>query len=104
MALPVDVQVTDSVAQVLEVLTGSRRPWLIIDFAQVAPAEIDALQSVRSRSVAAFIALGRVPARVRSSLSLTHTIARPFGSEALRAIVDDKYNGRETIRMRKIDR
>ncbi len=77
---------------------------LVLDLNALHDADTRVLQAAwRSGSQPLLIGLGGGPG-VRDSLQITHALAKPYGSEALRAIVNSACDGRQATPMRAITR
>jgi hypothetical protein len=81
------LQVARSVANVVSALVDDPAPRpqiLIIDIDALTPGEILDLHAIRERGwTGSVVALGRVPASLRSSLGVERAIAAPFIEDAL---------------------
>ena len=77
-----------------------RRRVLIIDIDALSKEELVELRTLRKQLPSGtFIALGQVREHVRAPLRITHVLARPLGSEALRVIVDELDRQRDTVKL-----
>jgi hypothetical protein len=92
----------DSLGAAFEALANEpRRRVIVIDYESLSKDDRIELRALRNWvSTGTFIALGNVREHLRAPLRITHVIARPFGSEALRGIVDELDGQRDTIRLR----
>ena len=77
-----------------------RRRVIVIDYESLSKDERIELRALRNWvSTGTFIALGHVREHLRAPLRITHVLARPFGSESLRDIIDDLDHQRDTIKL-----
>lgn len=78
-----------------------RRRVIVIDYESLSKEELVELRALRNWvSTGTFIALGHVREHLRAPLRITHVLPRPFGSEALRNIVDELDGQRDTVKLR----
>ncbi|HEY5926777.1 MAG TPA: hypothetical protein VIV11_34055 [Kofleriaceae bacterium] len=75
------------------------RRVLILDYEALSKEELVELRALRKRVAnGTFIVLGQVREHVRAAIRVTHVLARPLGSEALRVIVDELDRQRDTLK------
>lgn len=80
-----------------------RRRVLIVDYDALTKEELVELRALRKRfQSGTFIALGEVREHLRAPLRVTHVLERPLGSEALRVLVDELENQRDTAEIFKL--
>jgi hypothetical protein len=104
---PITMQIARSAAQAVTSLVDDPPPRaqiLIVDVDALAPVDLLQLHQIRERGwFGAVIALGTVPAPLRSSLSIGHVLAPPLRRNALRNTITRAGIALPTTRMPKID-
>ena len=100
----IDLAVAQSVRQLVRVLTeeAPRPQLLVIDLNSVTAAELLHLHSIRDQGwFGAIVALGRVPASLRKSLSIERTVdVGPYKLRPIAALAGQHVQ--HTMRMPKI--
>ncbi|HEY1816603.1 MAG TPA: hypothetical protein VGG74_29855 [Kofleriaceae bacterium] len=104
---PITVQVARSVEQVVSALVDDPPPRaqiLVLDVDSIAPIDLLQLHQIRERGwFGAIVALGQVPAALRSSLSIAHVLMPPLRKNSLRNTITRAGIAMPTTRMPKID-
>lgn len=104
---PITVQVARSVEQVVSALVDDPPPRaqiLVLDVDSIAPIDLLQLHQIRERGwFGAIVALGQVPAALRSSLSIAHVLMAPLRKNSLRNTITRAGIALPTTRMPKID-
>lgn len=73
---------------------------LIVDFDPLSIAELaDLKQFVANEWSGILVGLGEVHPVIREGLRVMHVVARPFGSETLRAFVGSACEGHDTVEL-----
>jgi hypothetical protein len=77
-----------------------RRRVMVIDVDWLSKEELLDLRTLRKRgATGTFIGLGQVRDNLRTALRVTHVLPRPLGSEALRVIVAELDQQRDTVEL-----
>lgn len=104
---PITTQIARNAAQVVNALVDDPPPRaqiLIVDVDSLAPVELLQLHQIRERGwFGAVIAIGSVPAPLRSSLSIGHVLSPPLRRYALRNTITRAGIALPTTRMPRID-
>jgi len=104
---PITLQIGRNAAQVVTALVDDPPPRaqiLIVDVDALAPVDLLQLHQIRERGwFGAVVAIGQVPAALRSSLSIGHVLAPPLRRYALRNTITRAGIALPTTRMPKID-
>jgi len=80
-----------------------RRKVFIVDYDVLSKDELVELRMLRTRNASGtLIALGNVREHLRAPLRMTHVLPRPFGSEALRNIIDELDRQRDTQELMRL--
>jgi hypothetical protein len=104
---PLTVQVARSVEQVVSALVDDPPPRaqiLVLDVDSISPIDLLQLHQIRERGwFGAIVALGQVPAPLRSSLSIGHVLMPPLRKSSLRNTITRAGVALPTTRMPRID-
>jgi hypothetical protein len=104
---PITLQIARNVTQVISALVEDPPPRaqiLILDIDSVSPVELLQLHQIRERGwFGAIVAIGQVPAPLRSSLSIAHVLVPPLRRHALRNTITRAGVALPTTRMPRID-
>lgn len=104
---PITLQIGRTAAQVVTALVDDPPPRaqiLIVDVDALAPVDLLQLHQIRERGwFGAVVAIGQVPAALRSSLSIGHVLAPPLRRYALRNTITRAGIALPTTRMPRID-
>ena len=97
------VQIGHSVEHVVSALVEDPPPRpqvLVADFDDLEPGELMHLHVLREQGwFGRIVALGEVPATLRSSLSIEHVIRPPFARGALRDVISSSRYGNSTTKL-----
>jgi hypothetical protein len=100
---PITLQIARNVMQAVED-PPPRAQILILDVDSIAPVDLLQLHQIRERGwFGAIIAIGQVPAALRSSLSIAHVLIPPLRRFALRNTVTRAGVAMPTTRMPRVD-
>lgn len=104
---PITLQIARTAEQIVSALIDDPPPRaqiLIVDVDSASPVDLLQLHQVRERGwFGAIVALGAVPAPLRSSLSIAHVLAPPFRRHMLRNTIARTGIALPTTRMPRID-
>ncbi len=104
---PITLQIARNVTQAVSALVDDPPPRaqiLILDVDSIAPVDLLQLHQIRERGwFGAIIAIGQVPAALRSSLSIAHVLIPPLRRFALRNTVTRAGVALPTTRMPRVD-
>jgi hypothetical protein len=104
---PITLQIARSIEQVVSALVDDPPPraqLLIADFDAIAPGDLLHLHQIRERGwFGAIVAIGQVPAPLRSSLSIAHVLVPPLRRHALRNTITRTGIGLATTKMPRVD-
>jgi hypothetical protein len=104
---PITLQIARNVTQAVSALVEDPPPRaqiLILDVDSIAPVDLLQLHQIRERGwFGAIIAIGQVPAALRSSLSIAHVLIPPLRRFALRNTVTRAGVAMPTTRMPRVD-
>ena len=104
---PLTVQVARSVEQVVSALVDDPPPRaqiLVLDVDSISPVDLLQLHQIRERGwFGAIVALGQVPAPLRSSLSIGHVLMPPLRKNSLRNTITRAGVALPTTKMPRID-
>ena len=97
------VQIGFSVAHVVSALVEDPPPRpqiLVADFDEIAPVEVMRLHVLREQGwFGRIIALGSVPAALRTSLAIEHVLGAPYVRDALRDVITNSGFASQTAKL-----